>query len=71
MTRDVPDGMTVVSSDKFYAVINPLDVRPSVLHSPFFCVWELRDRTVVGRSWPGWKNPGEPASYALVNSRLK
>lgn len=58
-------GMVIVTKDEFYAAIGPLDVHPSML-SPDFDSWELRDRTVIGRSYPGWRNPGEPHVYMLA-----
>jgi len=49
------EGMREVTSDEFFAVMNPLDVHPSV-RLPHRTDWELRDRTVVGISLPGWKH---------------
>lgn len=69
---ETPAGMVAVSYDQFYAVINPLDVSPSVEHSPDYSVWELRNRTVVGRTYPGWKhsgNPNNPKRYYLIAAR--
>lgn len=61
---DVPDGMREVSKDEFYAAMGPLDVHPSVAN-PEYTVWELRDRTVVGRSYPGWRRPCGERRYFL------
>lgn len=68
MTPIIPAGMVQVTADEFYAAVGPLDVHPSVLHSTEFCVWELRDRRVVGRSYPGWKNPGDPQAYMVATT---
>lgn len=67
---DAPHGMVRVTKKEFYAHMGPLDVHPSVMHSPDFTVWELRNRTVVGRSYPGWKNPGGPQFHWLVKGTL-
>lgn len=66
MTKpDAPTGMKEVSKDAFYAFIGPRDIHPSVLHSTSYCAWEMRDRTIIGRSYPGWKNPGDTSAYFL------
>lgn len=61
---ETPAGMRRVSKDEFYAFMGPQDVHPSTLN-PQFTVWELRNREVIGRSYPGWKNPGEPKAYFI------
>lgn len=66
MSSSTPADMVEVSYEEFFAVMNPLDVHPSLSHSDAYSVWELRDRTVVGRSYPGWKNPGDPKHYFLA-----
>lgn len=66
MTPVIPAGMVEVTAAEFYAAMGPLDVHPSVLHSTEYSVWELRDRRVVGRSYPGWKNPDDQKAYMVA-----
>ncbi len=56
--------MKQVSKEQFFAVVGQLDVHPQPRH-PEKTTWELRDRTVVGVSQPGYKNPQAPALYFL------
>ena len=44
--------MRKVTKEEFYAVINPLDV--VVRSERMQAIWELRNRTVVGRTAPGY-----------------
>lgn len=57
-------GMREVTKDEFYAHVGPMDVTCN-LDNPTYTVWETRNRTVVGRSYPGWRNPGDQKSYWL------
>lgn len=52
-------GMREVTVGEFFTVMRPLDVHPSV-RLPDRTDWELRDRTLVGVSLPGWKEGGNP-----------
>ncbi|MER9195280.1 hypothetical protein NKI13_18555 [Mesorhizobium australicum] len=56
-----------VTKEEFFAHVGPLDVVTS-LRSPDHTDWELRDRRLVGRSFPGWKNPSEPKRWLLVEA---
>ena len=59
--------MRDVSKDEFFAALfaDPRDIMPSH-RLPHETHWETRGRALWGVSKPGWKNPGDPASYALV-----
>jgi hypothetical protein len=59
--------MTVVSAEEFFALLkaDPRDIMPRHAY-PDYTTWEdQRTRQVVGRSLPGWRNPGEPKVYML------
>ena len=57
------DGMREVTKAEFFAAMRR-DVHPN--HgNPEVTVWETRSRDVVGKSLPGWKNPGGPRRYFL------
>ena len=57
-----------VSHEAFFEAIGPLDVHPSVFYHKEKTIWELKNGTVVGISFPGWKNPGDEKKYFLHNS---
>lgn len=59
--------MVEVTADRFFEVVGPMDVHPNSLD--FHTIWETPQREVVGRSLPGWKQPGEPKVYFLTSSR--
>jgi hypothetical protein len=65
-----PAGMTEVSKDQFYEAIGPRDIVLSS-NSPDFTTWETRNRTVVGRTYPGWKNPRNQKAYFLDHAALQ
>ena len=65
MAIETPLGMRPVTQEAFYAFVGPRDIVSSVVN-PLFTVWETRNRTVVGRTYPGWKNPGDEKAYFLV-----
>ena len=56
-----------VTKDEFFAAIGPKDVHPSTEKADV-TLWRLQDTTrkVIGRSFPGWKNPSEPTRYELL-----
>lgn len=57
-------GMREVTKAEFFATVGQLDAHPNCSLSTEYSVWEIRGtRQVVGRSYPGWKNPGEPKRY--------
>ncbi len=64
-TITIPAGMREVTKDEFFAAIGPMDVhpRPMRTHSEWIDQRTFRE---VGRSWPGYINPGDPAVYALT-----
>lgn len=69
---EVPPGMSIVTREEFFDFLHrdPRDIMPSN-SSPHFTSWETTNRTVVGRSLPGWRYPGNPVVYMLVDSDRK
>ncbi len=65
----VPAGMVVVSHGEFWAYIMAatIDIMPRNT-APHYTDWETRDRRAIGRSYPGWKNPGDERGYMLAES---
>ena len=63
------DNMVKVSQEVFYKTVGQMNVHPSVLDSTEYTVWKKPtyfgspDDPVVGRSYPGWKNPDGPKEY--------
>ena len=47
--------MREVTKEQFFDVIGPIDVHPSV-QNPNHTDWETRNRQLIGRSIPGWRN---------------
>lgn len=60
-----PAGMRRVSKVEFFDLVGPRDVTP-YSGQPEYTTWETSDRVVIGRSYPGWRNPGDPKVYFLV-----
>ena len=60
--------MTEVDRDTFYATVGQLDVHPRCSDREYD-VWELRDRTVVGYTTPGYRghHPNEADRYYVLN----
>lgn len=65
---EAPAGMVRVTQMEFFAAIaaDSRDIMPTTMN-PNFSSWETRNRAVVGRSYPGWRNPGDPKGYFLVS----
>jgi hypothetical protein len=63
----IPAGMIEVTKDQFFSALykDPRDIMPSN-RNPNYTTWETRDRAVWGWSSPGWKNPGDPAVWAIA-----
>jgi hypothetical protein len=63
----VPTGMRVVSRDEFFKILyaDSRDIMPSQ-NDPYFTSWETRNGVVFGRTTPGWKNPGDAATYMVT-----
>ena len=59
--------MREVTKEEFFAKVGPMNVHPRPLdgHSS----WETPDRVVVGLSYPGWRNPGDPTRYFLKDGK--
>lgn len=60
----ITNGMREVTKDEFFATVGPMNVHPSIV-SPSHTSWETPLRKVIGVSFPGWKNPGDPKRYFL------
>lgn len=54
-------GFVQVTKDAFFAFLkrDPRDIMPSQ-RDPHVTTWETRNREVVGRTLPGWKDGGDP-----------
>lgn len=63
-----PNEMVTVTKEEFFSYVGPRDIHPR--SEPEKTTWETRDRTVVGVSQPGWKNPGAPSVYMLTRAAL-
>ena len=64
-----PPEMKAVTKEQFYAALaaERKDVMPTTEYSTY-TVWREREtRQAWGMSYPGWKNPGDPAAYAVLN----
>jgi hypothetical protein len=60
--------MIIVSEEEFFAYVGgPRNVHPRAEEN--FSSWEIvSTRELVGRSTPGWKNPGGPRTYMLTEA---
>jgi hypothetical protein len=64
-----PEGMVEVTQDEFFVALrrDRRDVMPR-LEDPFSSTWRDTQGVLVGRTVPGWKNPGPESRYALMRS---
>lgn len=70
-TPTVPN-MTQVSKEQFFACMNPKNVHPYLNDSPHYSAWKyVGSQSEIGRSYPGWKNPGDPEFFFLRNDFAK
>lgn len=62
--------MIEVTADQFFAALyaDKRDIMPRNTYSDRM-IWETKDRVHFGTTYPGWKNPGDPKSYHLVDGR--
>lgn len=60
--------MKEVTEAEFFKRIEPLDVHPN--HDRHdHTDWRMRhNRLLIGRTFPGWKNPGDTKSYWLTEA---
>lgn len=58
-----------VTKEEFFAAIGLTNVHPSHNHEDY-TLWETPDRRVVGKSLPGWKNPGDPKVWMLPDNNV-
>ncbi len=64
----IPPGFVQVTHEQFYAALraDSRDIMPTT-NSETFSDWEVvGSRAVWGRSFPGWKNPGDDKAYFLA-----
>lgn len=64
-TFTVPSGFVQVTKEQFYAELyaDQRDIMPTT-DNELFSNWEVvKGRALWGRSFPGWKNPGDPQAY--------
>lgn len=61
---------TVVTQDEFYAALkaDKRDIMPCIAEHADRSVWKDKAGVVFGVSFPGWMNPGDPKSYALMKT---
>ena len=62
-------ALKTVTKEEFFAALyaDRRDIMPTN-EAPDRTYWRTNDhvRTLFGITSPGWRNPGDPASYALV-----
>jgi hypothetical protein len=57
--------MITVTKDEFFRYVGPRDIVASHENSSY-SEWQTRDRHIIGRTYPGWKNPGDEKVYMLT-----
>ena len=57
----VPQGFRTVPREEFFRLLyaDKRNIMPSVRH-PDYTTWETSARGVIGWTFPGWKDPGNP-----------
>lgn len=58
------DGFMEVTREEFFATVGRLNVHPHN-NNPYYSDWETPSRTLLGRTYPGWKNPGNEKRYLV------
>jgi len=63
----VPPSFVQVTHEQFYAALyaDQRDIMPTVENSPSYSDWVVRGGGLWGRSFPGWKNPGDAKAYFI------
>lgn len=66
-TFPVPPGFSQVPQEQFYATLyaDSRDIMPTVENSDSFSDWVAKGGELWGRSFPGWKNPGDAKAYFI------
>ena len=59
--------MIEVTQEQFFAYMGPRDVYPRNDH-PDHAEWETSRRELVGRSYPGYRDPGAPKRWLLTEA---
>ena len=61
------DGFMTVSKEAFFMIVGSQNVFPSNTFPEFtdWKTWKDGDFVVIGRSRPGWKNPGDKKVWML------
>jgi hypothetical protein len=64
-----PAGMALVTQGQFFAFLkqDPRDIMPRNIQ-PHETSWQTPQQTEVGRSYPGWKNPGDEEAWFLTDA---
>ena len=57
--------MTKVTESEFFATVGQMDAHPRSEKDASY--WELRNRTLVGKSTPGYMCDGERAYFVVEN----
>ncbi len=55
-----------VTRDEFFAVIGPMNVHPNSARD--VTMWETPARTVIGKSTPGYADPGPHKEWFLAGA---
>ncbi len=61
--------MREVTKEEFFAIMGPRNVHPRLI-SPVYSSWETPSGAVLGRSYPGWSNPGDASRYLVAPGLL-
>ena len=68
--QPVPKGMVVVTEEAFFARVGAGNIHPS-FDGKYATDWlEANSRRRVGRSLPGYVNPGEPKVWMLNGGQV-
>lgn len=59
-----------VTENKFWEHIGPRDIVLD-MSRPECVVWKMRYGSTVGKSVPGWRNPGDKESFYLIDGAIK
>ena len=64
--------MRSVTKEEFFKALSadPRDIMPHI-NSPEYSDWETKGRVLFGRTYPGWKNPGDPEQYLLAEGETQ
>lgn len=69
----IPDGMQRVTETEFFEFLkrDTRDIMPTT-EAREYSVWRSqRTRAIVGRTYPGWANPGTEKAYFIMTDELR